>query len=79
MGAAAGAVPPICGFDAGVTVGAAAGDPVTVSATTGADVGGAFDLRASVTSANTVTVYICGTGTPTSAAYNVVVQHAVSY
>lgn len=58
-----------------VTVtGAAAGDPVSVSSTTGADVGGAFYLRGSVTSANTVTVYVCGNGTPASLAYNVVVN-----
>lgn len=43
---------------------ASAGDPVAVSATTGA---------------NTVTVYICGTGTPASLAYNVVVNHASAY
>jgi hypothetical protein len=58
-----------------VTVaGAVAGRPVTVSSTTGADLGAAFSLRASVTSANTVTVYICGTGTPASLAYNVTVH-----
>ena len=57
-----------------VTVpGAATGNRVMVSSTTGADVGGAFNLRGSVTSANTVTVYICGTGTPASLAYNVTV------
>lgn len=39
----------------------------------GADVGGAFNLRASVTSAGVVTVYVCGTGTPPSLAYNVTV------
>jgi hypothetical protein len=53
--------------------GAVAGHPVSVSSTTGADVGGAFNLRASVTSANLVTVYVCGTGTPASLAYNVTV------
>jgi hypothetical protein len=53
----------------GVTV----GHPVSVSSTTGADVGGAFNVRASVTATNTVTVYICGTGTPASLAYNVTV------
>jgi hypothetical protein len=36
-------------------------------------VGGAFNLRASVTATNTVTVYVCGTGTPASLAYNVTV------
>lgn len=51
--------------------GAVAGQPVEVSSTTGADVGGAFYLRGSVTSSNTVTVYVCGTGTPSSLAYNV--------
>jgi hypothetical protein len=55
-----------------VTVsGATVGRPVIVSSTTGADVGGAFNVRGSVTSANTVTVYVCGTGTPSSLAYNV--------
>jgi hypothetical protein len=48
-----------------------AGQPVIVSSTTGADVGGAFYLRGSVTSNGTVTVYVCGTGTPASLAYNV--------
>ncbi len=47
------------------------GMPVAVSTTDGSDVGGAFNVRASVTSANTVTVFICGTGTPPSKAYNV--------
>lgn len=51
--------------------GAVVGHPVAVASTTGADVGGAFYLRASVTSTNTVTVYVCGTGTPSSLAYNV--------
>lgn len=61
--------------DSGTVVvsGAVVGHAVGVSSTTGADVGGAFNLRASVTSTNTVTVYICGTGTPASLAYNVVV------
>lgn len=61
--------------DSGTTTitGATVGSPVTVSSTTGADVGGAFNLRASVTASNTVTVYICGTGTPASLAYNVTV------
>lgn len=31
-------------------------------------------LRGSVTSTGVVTVYVCGTGTPSSLAYNVVVQ-----
>lgn len=35
--------------------------------------GGAFYLRGSVTSTNTVTVYVCGTGTPSTLAYNVAV------
>lgn len=51
--------------------GAVAGTPVRVSSTTGADVGGAFNLRASVTSSNTITVFVCGTGTPSSLTYNV--------
>jgi len=45
-----------------------------VSSTTGADVGGAFYLRGSVTATGTVTVYVCGTGTPASLAYNVAVS-----
>ena len=53
--------------------GAVVGSPVAVSSTTGADIGGAFNLRASVTSTDTVTVYVCGTGTPASLAYNVTV------
>jgi hypothetical protein len=60
-----------CDSGTATVTGAAVGSPVTVSSTTGADVGGAFDLRASVTSTNTVTVYVCGTGTPASLAYNV--------
>jgi hypothetical protein len=53
--------------------GAVVGHPVAVSSTTGADVGGAFNVRGSVTSTGTVTVYVCGTGTPASLAYNVTV------
>jgi hypothetical protein len=53
--------------------GAIPGHPVAVSSTTGVDVGAAFSLRASVTSAGQVTVYICGTGKPPSLAYNVTV------
>jgi hypothetical protein len=53
--------------------GAVVGNPVAVSSTTGADVGGAFNLRASVLATGVVTVYVCGTGTPVSLAYNVTV------
>jgi hypothetical protein len=53
--------------------GAIPGHPVAVSSTTGADVGAAFSLRASVTSTGKVTVYICGTGKPPSLAFNVTV------
>jgi hypothetical protein len=53
--------------------GATVGRPVAVTSSTGVDVGPTFDLRASVTSAGTVTVYICGTGTPASLAYAVTV------
>jgi hypothetical protein len=53
--------------------GALPGHPVAVSSTTGADVGPAFLLRASVTSKGKTTVYICGTGKPPSLAYNVTV------
>ena len=62
-----------CDSGTASVTGAVVGRPVAVSSTTGADVGGAFDLRASVTSSGTVTVYVCGTGTPTSLAYNVTV------
>lgn len=60
-----------CDSGPATVTGAAVGNTVTVSTTTGADVGGAFTVRGSVTSANTVTVYVCGTGTPSSLAYNV--------
>lgn len=60
-----------CDSGAVTVPGATMGHPVGVSSTTGADVGGAFNLRASVTAANTVTVYVCGNGTPPSLAYNV--------
>jgi hypothetical protein len=53
--------------------GAAVGSPVTVSTTDGTDIGGAFNIRGSVTSSGTVTVFVCGTGTPASKAYNVAV------
>jgi len=51
--------------------GSMVGSPVAVSSTTGTDLGAAFNLRATVTSPNTVTVYVCGTGTPPSLRYNV--------
>jgi hypothetical protein len=51
--------------------GAVPGMPVHVSTTDGTDIGGAFNLRASVTSSNTVTVFVCGNGTPPSKAYSV--------
>lgn len=60
-----------CDSGTATVASAIVGHPVAVSSTTGADVGGAFYLRASVTSSNTVTVYVCGTGTPSSLAYNV--------
>jgi hypothetical protein len=47
------------------------GMPVIVSTIDGSDLGGTFNVRASVTSKDTVTVYICGTGQPPSKAYNV--------
>jgi hypothetical protein len=62
-----------CDSGTATVTGAAVGHPAAVSSTTGADVGGAFNLRASVTAPDTVTVYICGTGTPPSLAYNVTV------
>jgi hypothetical protein len=62
-----------CDSGTATVTGAVVGHPVAVSSTTGADVGGAFNVRASVTSTNTVTVYVCGTGTPSSLAYNVTV------
>jgi hypothetical protein len=53
-------------YDSGTAkvTGAAVGHPVAVSSTTGAHAGGAHILRGSVTAINTVTVFICGTGTP---------------
>jgi hypothetical protein len=62
-----------CDSGTATVTGAVVGRPVAVSSTTGVDVGGAFNLRASVTATNTVTVYVCGTGTPSSLAYNVTV------
>lgn len=60
----------------GTVVNAQVDDVVTVTPNNGVDVGGSFYLRASVTSTNTVTVYVCGTGTPASTTYwvNVLVQ-----
>lgn len=55
-----------------VTVaGAAPGMPVTVSTSNGTFLGGSFNLQASVTSANTVTVNVCAVvaGTPTAETY----------
>jgi hypothetical protein len=70
-----------CDSGTATVAGAVAGDPVTVSSATGADLGAAFVLRASTTAANTVTVYVCApvSGTPASLAYNVVVHHAASF
>jgi hypothetical protein len=62
-----------CDSGTATVTGVTVGHPVAVSSTTGADVGGAFNVRASVTGANTVTVFVCGTGTPPSLAYNVTV------
>jgi hypothetical protein len=62
-----------CDSGTATVTGAIVGHPVAVSSTSGADIGGAFDVRASVTAANTVTVLVCGTGTPRSQAYNVTV------
>jgi hypothetical protein len=47
------------------------GMPVIVSTADGSDLGGRFNVRGSVSKNNIVTVYICGTGTPPSKAYNV--------
>jgi hypothetical protein len=60
-----------CDSGTAAVPGAKPGMPVNVSTVDGSDVGGAFNLRASVTSTNTVTVFVCGTGTPPSKAYNV--------
>jgi hypothetical protein len=60
-----------CDSGTATITGAVVGSPVVVSSTTGADVGGAFNVRGSVTASGVVTVYVCGTGTPTSRAYNV--------
>lgn len=62
-----------CDSGTASVTGAVVGHPVAVSSTTGAVVGAAFNLRASVTTTGTVTVYVCGTGTPASLAYNVTV------
>jgi len=62
-----------CDSGTATVTGAAVGQTVAVSSTTGADVGGTFNVRGSVTSAGKVTVYVCGTGTPASLAYNVTV------
>jgi hypothetical protein len=62
-----------CDSGTATVTGATVGSVVSVSSTTGVDVGAAFDLRASVTATNTVTVYVCGTGTPASLAYSVAV------
>jgi Pectate lyase superfamily protein len=55
--------------------GAVQGHPVSVSIANGADIGANFVLRASVTSANTVTIFICNptaiAATPPSTSYNV--------
>ena len=61
--------------DSGTTTvtGAIGGEPVIAVRADATDIGGAFNVRASVTSANTVTVYICGTGTPPDGVYNVAV------
>jgi hypothetical protein len=60
-----------CNSGTARVAGAVVGMPVIVSTTDGSDVGGAFNIRASVTSSGTVTVYVCGTGKPPSKEYNV--------
>ena len=60
-----------CDSGTATVTGAVVGHTVGVSTTDGTDVGGAFYLRASVTSTNTITVSVCGTGTPPSKAYTV--------
>lgn len=60
-----------CDSGTATVTGATVGHTVGVSTTDGTDIGGAFNIRASVTASNTVTVYVCGTGTPGSKAYNV--------
>jgi hypothetical protein len=60
-----------CSSGTASVAGAAVGMPVVVSTADGSDVGGAFDIRASVTRSGIVTVYVCGTGKPPSKAYNV--------
>jgi hypothetical protein len=62
-----------CDSGTATVTGATIGNPVIVSSTTGVDVGGAFNIRASVTATNTVTVFVCGTGTPNTMSYNVIV------
>jgi hypothetical protein len=51
--------------------GALPGMPVHVSTTDGTDIGGAFNIRASVTASGSVTVFVCGNGTPPNKAYSV--------
>jgi hypothetical protein len=62
-----------CDSGTATVTGANVGHSVAVSTVSGTDIGGAFNIRASVTATNTVTVFICGTGTPASTAYNVTV------
>jgi hypothetical protein len=60
-----------CDSGTASVAGAVVGMPVVVSTTDGSDLGGAFNIRASVTSSDTVTVYVCGIGKPPTKAYNV--------
>jgi hypothetical protein len=60
-----------CDSGTASVTGAVIGMPVVVSTTDGSDLGGAFNIRASVTSNGTVTVYVCGVGKPPSKGYNV--------
>lgn len=60
-----------CVVGTATVTGAVVGHTVGISSTTGSDVGGAFNVRASVTSTNTVSVYLCGTGTSPALAFNV--------
>jgi hypothetical protein len=56
--------------------GAVPGETVTWSTSDGTDLGAAFNVRASVTSSGTVTVFVCTptSGTPAAKTYNIVVH-----
>jgi hypothetical protein len=63
-----------CVTGTAAVAGAITGQPVTISRSDGTLLGAAFSERAAVSSNGTVTVQICGTGTPPAVTYNVVVH-----